>query len=977
MKPLLFCLFIFFSLFSFSQIDFQSVYQAHPKLPKGILEAVAYTETRITNIDNNTLSSCTEMPLPYGVMGLFDDGKNYFKENGKLVATLSQITVQQQKSSVQQQVEAYAIAFEKLYTHKSLKLASNGHKILNTLNQLSYIPDSGWINFYARDAQQFEVFKFLNDIEKANEYAFDVYQFDLKEIFGKDNLKILNGKKNSLTENGIFNEKNENYTPNTTKSSQYGPAIWTPAPTCNYSSRSGTAVSAITIHTIQGTYAGAISWSQNCSSSVSYHYVIRSSDGQITQMVDEANKAWHVGSENPYTIGYEHEGYIDNPAWYTNAMYNASANLSIDITNSGYGIPALRTYYGASSTGTNVLGGCTKIKGHQHYPNQSHTDPGINWNWEKYYRLINNNPTITSITNTNGTLTDTGGSGSNYADDERLLWLIEPINVSSITLNFTQFNLEMNYDKLFIYDGATIDAPLIGVYTGSNSPGTINSTGATILLEFRSDCATTSNGWIANYTSQSNDNQQPSTSILNANTWKTSDFDVEFVDIDNIGVIGKYYLVADKNPQTNKWSSDGNYGFCNEQFSVDETLWTDLTGSFNINAQGQLSMTDSSIQNSNSTYQLTQTNNAAYLYEWNQIFTSSEINQRAGIHFFCSDASLPNRGNSYLVIFRENTDKVQIYRVSNDTLYPKTDDNLIVNTDSLYTYRVTFNPQTGWIKVYEGNHLVSQWQDINPFQSGNSISMRSGGTAVAFDNIRVYQSRSNLATVSVGLNGLAKFQSENAIPTCAVRSMVVDEVGNWSNGVSETFLIDWSYPELNYLFDGTGNDIDTTFSNTIYANWSSEDLHSAIQQYEVAIGTLPNLNNILDWNNVNISSTFSHLLSNPIYDQVYSIALKIKNGAGLESLYVSDGQRVFDPTTVGESKLALEQVKIYPIPSNDFIFLQNVNEQMHIEIFDMQGKSILKTKNCSNINISTFSQGNYHLCISLNGVFKLIKIQKL
>jgi N-acetyl-anhydromuramyl-L-alanine amidase AmpD len=224
--------------------------------------------------------------------------------------------------------------------------------------------------------------------------TFTVHSFDLRQIFGNANYKVLSSAKIQLSEQGIKNLNNDNYVISQQKSTQYGPAIWNPAPACNFSSRNGIAVSAITIHTIQGSYAGAISWSQNCSSSVSYHYVIRSSDGQITQMVDEANKAWHVGSENPYTIGYEHEGYVDNPVWYTEAMYTASADLSRDVVNSGYGIPALRTYYGASSATTQTLGGCTKIKGHQHYPNQSHTDPGINWNWEKYYRLINNNPTI-------------------------------------------------------------------------------------------------------------------------------------------------------------------------------------------------------------------------------------------------------------------------------------------------------------------------------------------------------------------------------------------------------------------------------------------------------------------------------------------------------------------------------------------------------------------------------------------------------
>jgi hypothetical protein len=143
-------------------------------------------------------------------------------------------------------------------------------------------------------------------------------------------------------------------------------------------------------------------------------------------------------------------------------MYVASAALSRDIINSGYGIPASRTFFGNAGSVVNVVGNCTKIKGHQHYPNQTHTDPGLNWNWEKYYRLINNNPTIQSITTSSGTFYDSGNTTANYSDDERLIWVIEPSNATSVALNFTSFDLETDWDFLFLYDGNSIDAPLIG-----------------------------------------------------------------------------------------------------------------------------------------------------------------------------------------------------------------------------------------------------------------------------------------------------------------------------------------------------------------------------------------------------------------------------------------------------------------------------------------------------------------------------------
>ncbi|MES2798647.1 MAG: N-acetylmuramoyl-L-alanine amidase [Bacteroidota bacterium] len=957
---------LIFSTQLFAQLHFSAVYSQHPKVPKGLLEAVAHSYTRMQVIDENTQASCMGMPLPYGVMGLFENGQNYFIENGKLVAELSGISIEQQKLQPQDQVLAYAIAFEELMNLQTNLFLSKDKKIYNVLANLSEIPSDSWTNRYAKDAQLFEIFQFLNSAEMASLYHFTAFDYDLKAIFGSENYKVLNSQRVKLTAEGIVNEHNELYKPSTAKSAQYGPAIWTPAPTCNYSSRSGTAVSAITIHTIQGTYAGAISWAQNCSSSVSYHYVIRSSDGQITQLVDEADKAWHVGSENPYTIGYEHDGYVDNPAWLTNALYNASAALSVDITNSGYGIPPLRTYYGAASSGSNVLGSCTKIKGHQHYPNQSHTDPGINWNWEKYYRLINNNPTIQTITSTSGNFYDSGGAAGNYLDDERQMWLFQPTSANSVTLNFSSFNIESGYDKLFIYDGPTITSPLIGVYTGTTSPGIVSSTGGSLLVEFRSDCSTVAAGWAVNYSSISADNVAPTTAI-NPTDWQTEDFQVGFVDNDNIGVIGKYYLVADKNPTTERWSSNGDFGFANELFTIDDSLWTDVTGNYQP-VFGKFTFDDVAEQNSNTYHSVAQDNTTSFLYEWDQTITSTSTSQRAGLHFFSDNPLLPNRGNSYFVFFRETDQKVQIYRVDNDVFSMKTNDACVVTANVEYTYRVTYNPQSGWIKVYVGDLLVSQWQDIEPFQSGNSISLRTGGCTADFDNVRVFRSRGANADVSVGAGAEMRFQSVGAIETGAVRSMVVDEVGNWSTGVSEIFLIDWTNPILSSLNDGqTATDIDTTTSSILYANWSGIDEHSAIDHYEVAIGTLPNLNNILDWSDVNLDNALNHVLSNPIYDQLYTVSLRIVNGAELTSLFVSDGQRLVDFTGVDENGLI--SISIFPNPSSTSFEINGTNSDMKMQVFDQTGRLVYLGVANEKVTIENWSNGLYKVVISQGNQF--------
>jgi MYXO-CTERM domain-containing protein len=155
------------------------------------------------------------------------------------------------------------------------------------------------------------------------------------------------------------------------------------ASSSNYSnySRTGSDIRYVIVHTVQGSYSGCISWFQNSSAQVSAHYVIRSSDGQITQMVWEEDVAWHAGNwdYNLASIGLEHEGYVDAPGtWYTDAMYASSAALVADIVRR-----------------TSVSADRSHILAHSEVPGATHTDPGSGWDWDYYMALIQGGGTST------------------------------------------------------------------------------------------------------------------------------------------------------------------------------------------------------------------------------------------------------------------------------------------------------------------------------------------------------------------------------------------------------------------------------------------------------------------------------------------------------------------------------------------------------------------------------------------------------
>lgn len=967
---------VHFCVFSQYSVSFQSAYHQNPEIPKGILEAVSWSNTHMRNVTAQEQESCSGMPRALGVMGLFTDGYDYFRENARLVEELSGISVAQQLENPGAQISAYALAFNEIYQDYINQDFSEEQAVYLALSRLSEIPEPGSVNQYAMDAQIFQIMRYMNDEEFASIHQFPVKNYDLKSVFGSENHRILTAEKVILSEESIRNEAGDNYSIVALKSAEYGPAIWNPAPSCNYNSRGGVAISAITIHTIQGSYAGAISWSQNCSSNVSFHYVIRSSDGQVTQMVLEANRAWHVGSENSYTIGYEHEGWVDDASWYTEAMYQSSADLSRDIVNSGYGIPPLRTFFGNATAGLNTLGNCTKIKGHQHYPNQSHTDPGINWNWEKYYKLINQNPAITTITTTSGNLYDSGGPSGNYGNDERLLWLIQPPNTSSVTAEFTHFNLENNWDFMFIYDGATTDAPLIGKYTGTNSPGTIVSTGGSLLIEFRSDCATVSSGWAITYSSVSNSQVLPETNILAGTTWKTSDFDVSINDISTQSSISeRYYLVADKADAASDWESQPANGFVLEDFNTING-WTQATGTFTLN-NGRLENNDEHLSNTNIYLGLSQSGNADYLYTWTQQFKGTGTNQRAGLHFMCSDPTLSNRGESYFVFLREGNNKVQIYSVTNNVYALRTNDDYTINNNIDYDIKVTHSPSSGWIRVYINDLLVSSWQDANPLQSGNSISIRTANAAATFDNLRVYKSRSNLVHITTDPGGDMRYESLNAEPTGRIAALSKD-LSNWSEVHTSDFLIDKTSPVQNSINDGAGADLSHFQGQTISGNWSFSDPHSGIIQYEYAVGTSPNDDNVIGWTNAGTNTSFTESFTNGILGQTYYVSVRATNGAGLISQSSSNGQ-VYSADNLSLEDNQLDQVVVFPNPFTDQLTISHLPGKSQVTLYDINGKIVYSgdtDDTNERIYIGEVSAGVYQLVILHNNYSVVRRVVK-
>ncbi|HRC58346.1 MAG TPA: N-acetylmuramoyl-L-alanine amidase [Kofleriaceae bacterium] len=166
-------------------------------------------------------------------------------------------------------------------------------------------------------------------------------------------------------------------------SADYAAAIWRPSP--NYNARpAGTRVSMVIIHSCEGGYAGCWGWLRNSAASASAHYVVKEDGAEITQLVRESDRAWHISamyrcslndsvdcakngvSSNHFTVGIEHGGFASQAKWPASQI-ESSAKLTCDITRD-HGIVRDRNH----------------IVAHGRLQPETRTDPGANWPWAQY-----------------------------------------------------------------------------------------------------------------------------------------------------------------------------------------------------------------------------------------------------------------------------------------------------------------------------------------------------------------------------------------------------------------------------------------------------------------------------------------------------------------------------------------------------------------------------------------------------------------
>lgn len=135
---------------------------------------------------------------------------------------------------------------------------------------------------------------------------------------------------------------------------------------------------------------------------------------------------------------------------------------------------------------------------------------------------------------------DSGGSGSSYSNNETYTMTFTAPTGSCVTVSFSAFNVENNFDYLYVFDGSSVGSPLIGQYTGATSPGTFTSSSGSITFKFTSDAGTTASGWAATISCSASCGSPRTTLLMGSYTYSITSCPATYTLYDDGGSLANY-----------------------------------------------------------------------------------------------------------------------------------------------------------------------------------------------------------------------------------------------------------------------------------------------------------------------------------------------------------------------------------------------------------------------------------------------------
>ena len=682
------------------------------------------------------------------------------------------------------------------------------------------------------------------------------------------------------------------------------------------------------------------------------------------QVINTTNAFYAVGVGNPYVAGVQSNFTSENPVFCsapaTVNFVNQSNNANNFVWDFGDG--SFSNLLNPSHTYDNLGTYTVKLI-------SSGGNCGIDSNIKvQYVSILTSNPCIinmpvngtNSMTACTRTIYDNGGSG-NYTDNSISTTFIKATGAASITLSFSSFSLENNYDYLYIYDGPSASSPLIGTFTGTNLPngGSVTSTTNRITLKMTSDEGTNSSGFVASW--QCNMPVTPPVCNFVVSDSVSCVGEIEFTDKSVNGPLNWFWDFGDGNTSNiqdpvHLYQNNGTYSVklkVNNAIGADSVIKTNIivinkpNDPLKPNDTANCGPTAFSFQSSGNGIKWYDQINSNIAFDTGNIITTPVISSSTIIYIEREISGGSNYGGK-----TDNSGGGSYFNNTNQH-FLQFNCNAPTILKSVKVYAASAGNRTITLQDQQGNTLASKTVNI---ASGSSRITLNFNIPIGNDLKLVGPPNPNLYRNNAGCNYPYQIGNAISITKCSATQSPtgyyyffydweIQKESCKSNRLPINITINTSLPASDFLIN----------SNNLNASFINQSIDANSYFWDFGDGS---------------SST----LANPVHNYAdygnYNVKLKTVNACGTDSvtknlnLYLGVNQNTSD-----------NLLKIYPNPASDLLNIEFLNPDdlnCNITLSDIYGKTIYAEKmhisdkiQIHQIEISDLSPGIYLINFNL------------
>ncbi len=572
-----------------------------------------------------------------------------------------------------------------------------------------------------------------------------------------------------------------------------------------------------------------------------------------------------------------------------------------------------------------------------------------------------------------GTYSDNGGTGNYLANSDATVTICPTNPTDVVTVTFTSFNIEANFDALYVYDGNSITSPQIvsinttgnvpggvsGGFWGTTIPGPFTSTDPSgcLTFRFRSDGSINNSGW---------------SSTVSCGPAQDRLLLIAFVD------------------QNNNSIKDSNESlFSNGSFVYQQNNSGSLTSIYS--PSGRFSLFDTNPVNTYDLSYQVQTEFAPYYSSGTTTYNDVSIPVGSGTNLLYfpitltqtyNDATIaivpispPRPGLTYTnkIVYKN----LGITATSGTITFTKPTPVAITNVSQLGSIATT----TGFTYAFT-NLLPNETRFFNV-----TMSVPSSPTVV-INNILTA-----VATISAPTNDINLTNNSSSLSQIVVNSFDPNdkmEARGDKIPFSQFSQNDYLFYTIRFQNNGTANALTVRIEDVLDAKLdeTSVQMISASHNY-----SMHRMNNILTWNFRNIQLVPASVNS-ALSTGYVNFKIKLKPGFVAGDIIPNNASIFFDSnpaivtntfntkfvTLLNSVDNELGNFIMFPNPSNDYVTFSMKNTIQIIEklsVTDLLGKTILKINSISSnevtIDVSNLSKGVYLVEITTENNLKATK----